>query len=136
MPSSRRRPGSSTAARTSSTCCAAGCGSSWATAGPSGSRRATPSSTPGPCPIGGRSSGAIPSNSCSWASPTEPGPSPPQLDRRGDLAKEVVALVVHHDEGRKVLHLDLPHRLHPELGVLEHVHPADAVEGQPGRRPP
>jgi hypothetical protein len=32
------------------------------------------------------------------------------------LGEEVVALVVDHDEGREVLDLDLPDRLHAELG--------------------
>ena len=38
-----------------------------------------------------------------------------------DLLEEVVALVVDDDERREVDDLDLPHRLHAELGVLEHL---------------
>ena len=38
-----------------------------------------------------------------------------------DLLEEVVALVVDDDEGREVDDVDLPHRLHAELGVLEHL---------------
>ena len=36
------------------------------------------------------------------------------------LLEEVVALVVDHDEGREVHHLDPPDRLHAELGIFEH----------------
>jgi hypothetical protein len=39
--------------------------------------------------------------------------------------EEVVALVVDHEERREVLHLDLPDRLHAELGVVEHLDLAD-----------
>ena len=51
-----------------------------------------------------------------------------------DLGEEVVALVVDDDEGREVLDLDPPDRLHAELGVLQHLDLGDAVLGQPGRR--
>ena len=50
-----------------------------------------------------------------------PGGSAGDRDRAGDLGEEVVALVVDHDEGREVLHLDLPHRLHAQLRVLQHL---------------
>ena len=50
------------------------------------------------------------------------------------LAEEVVALVVDDDEGGEVDDLDLPDRLHAELGVLEHLDLGDAVLGQPRRR--
>ena len=53
---------------------------------------------------------------------------------RRDLLEEVVALVVDDDEGREVDDLDLPHRLHAELGVLEHLDLADVVEGEAGGR--
>src|SRR3954454_1943399 len=43
------------------------------------------------------------------------------------LAEEVVALVVDDDEGGEVLDLDLPDRLHAELGVLDDLDLADAV---------
>src|ERR1700691_5194048 len=41
----------------------------------------------------------------------------------GGLGEEVVALVVDDDESGEVLDLDLPHRLHAEFGVFEHVNP-------------
>ena len=61
------------------------------------------------------------------------------LDRRAgeglvDHLEEVVALVVDDDERGEVLDLDLPDRLHAELGVLEHLDLGDAVLGQPRRR--
>jgi hypothetical protein len=52
----------------------------------------------------------------------------------GGRGEEVVALVVDDDEGREVLDLDLPDRLHAELGVLEHLDLLDAVLGQARRR--
>ena len=42
-------------------------------------------------------------------------------DGAGGVGEEVVALVVDDDERREVLDLDLPDRLHAELGVLEHL---------------
>src|ERR1700761_9055173 len=39
--------------------------------------------------------------------------------RAGRLGEEIVALVVHDDERGEVPDLDLPHRLHPELGVFQ-----------------
>ena len=48
--------------------------------------------------------------------------------------EEVVALVVDDDERGEVLDLDLPDRLHAELGVLEHLDVLDAVLGEPRRR--
>ena len=52
------------------------------------------------------------------------------------LAEEVVALVVDDDERGEVLDLDLPHRFHAELGVLEHLDLGDAVLGQDAAGPP
>mmetsp|Transcript_39878 Transcript_39878/g.127519 ORF Transcript_39878/g.127519 Transcript_39878/m.127519 type:complete len:414 (-) Transcript_39878:45-1286(-) len=49
------------------------------------------------------------------------------------LLEEVIALVVHHDEGGEVLHLDPPHRLHSKLRVFKHVDLLDVVLGQDGR---
>lgn len=46
---------------------------------------------------------------------------------RAPLGEEVVALVVDDDERREVLDLDLPHGLHPELRVLQHLHALDRV---------
>ncbi len=48
------------------------------------------------------------------------------------FAEEVVALVVDDDEGREVVHLDLPHGLHAELGILEYLDLGDAVLGEHG----
>src|SRR3954464_912020 len=53
-------------------------------------------------------------------------------DGAGRVGEEVVALVVDHDEGGEVLDLDLPDRLHPELGILQHLDRLDAVLGEPG----
>ena len=47
-------------------------------------------------------------------------------DPTTSLGEEVVALVVDDDEGRKVLDLDLPDRLHPQLGELEDLDVLDA----------
>src|SRR5262245_43189949 len=44
--------------------------------------------------------------------------------------EEIIALVVDDDEGRKILHLDAPDRLHAELRVLEHLDLLDAALGQ------
>src|SRR4030042_4792411 len=53
------------------------------------------------------------------------GIAPPGLFPRSagarDLLVAVVPLVVHQDERREVLDLDLPDCLHPELGVFEHL---------------
>src|SRR6478736_5238355 len=60
--------------------------------------------------------------------------SPSSRSRRAsnlELAEEVVALVVDDDEGREVLDLDPPDRLHAELGVLQHLDLADAVLREP-----
>src|SRR5690606_36215703 len=56
------------------------------------------------------------------------------LDRSAHRLEEVVALVVDDDEGREVADLDLPDRLHAELGVLEHLDLGDAVLGEAGGR--
>src|SRR5690606_7044315 len=53
--------------------------------------------------------------------------------RLGGLGEEVVALVVDDDERGEVLDLDLPHRFHAELGVLQHLDARDAVLREPGR---
>src|SRR5205823_2175697 len=49
------------------------------------------------------------------------------------LLEEVIALVVDHDEGRKILDLDAPDRLHAELGIFQHLDLFDAVLRQVGR---
>ncbi len=46
---------------------------------------------------------------------------PDGQERARGVGEEVVALVVDDDEGGEVLDLDLPDRLHAELGVLEHL---------------
>ena len=61
-------------------------------------------------------------------------PQGADVDRAADLGEEVVALVVDHHEGREVLDLDAPDRLHAQLGVLEHLDLADAVLRQAGGR--
>src|SRR5262245_33660322 len=52
----------------------------------------------------------------------------------GDPREEVVALVVDDDERGEVDDVDLPHRLHPQLRVLEDVDLLDAVFGEPRGR--
>ena len=49
-------------------------------------------------------------------------------------SEKIVALVVDDDEGREILHLDLPHGFHAELWVLEHLDLLDAVLREPRRR--
>src|SRR3954454_4322824 len=58
---------------------------------------------------------------------THPDPAQRDVDRAGGVGEEVVALVVDDDEGGEVLDLDLPDRLHAELGVLDDLDLADAV---------
>src|SRR5712672_4177086 len=48
--------------------------------------------------------------------------------------EEVVALVVDHDEGREILHLDAPDRLHAELGIFHGLDLLDAMLGEVRRR--
>ena len=49
---------------------------------------------------------------------------------RAPLGEEVVPLVVHDNEGGEVDHVDLPHRFHPQLGILEHLLLLDCVLGE------
>src|SRR5262245_35062103 len=51
-----------------------------------------------------------------------------------ELLEEIVAFVVDDDEGREVLHLDPPDRLHAELGIFHGLDLLDAVLGEVGRR--
>src|SRR5208283_5815921 len=51
------------------------------------------------------------------------------------VSEEVVALVVDKDEGREFPHLDLPHGLHAELGVLQHLHLRDVLLREDRGRP-
>src|SRR4029078_3315253 len=50
------------------------------------------------------------------------------------LPEEVVALVVDDDEGREILDLDAPDRLHAEFGIFHHLDLLDAVLGKVRRR--
>ena len=50
------------------------------------------------------------------------------------LLEEIVALVVHEDEGREVLHLNLPDSLHAELGILYALDALDVVLRQDSGR--
>mmetsp|Transcript_17625 Transcript_17625/g.51187 ORF Transcript_17625/g.51187 Transcript_17625/m.51187 type:complete len:574 (+) Transcript_17625:182-1903(+) len=52
-----------------------------------------------------------------------------------ELREEVVPLVVYDDEGREVLHVDFPDRLHTVLLVVQDLHLLDAVLRQDGRGP-
>src|SRR5262249_25749581 len=62
------------------------------------------------------------------APPLRGGISSPQIQ----FLEEVVAFVVDDDEGGEILDLDLPDRLHAELGIFEHVDLLDAVLGEVG----
>src|ERR1700747_1278667 len=48
--------------------------------------------------------------------------------------EEIIPLVIHDDERGEVTDLDLPDRLHPQFGVLQHVDLGDAVLREFGRR--
>src|SRR5690348_15414935 len=61
-----------------------------------------------------------------------PDPGDGDGDAAGGGGEEVLALVVDDDEGGEVLDLDLPDRLHAELGVLDDLLALDAVLGEPG----
>src|SRR5262249_21826651 len=53
-----------------------------------------------------------------WPSPWRSAQRHGDSRRRNGL-EEVVALVVEHDEGGEIAHIDFPDRLHAQLGVLE-----------------
>src|SRR6185503_23316 len=57
----------------------------------------------------------------------------PQFALVAEIAEEVVALVVDDDEGREIDDVDLPHRLHAELGIFQDLDMLDAVLGEAGR---
>lgn len=44
-----------------------------------------------------------------------------------ELLEEVIALVIHEDEGGEVLYSDLPDSLHAELGILNALDALDAA---------
>ena len=44
-----------------------------------------------------------------------------------ELLEEVIALVVHEDEGREVLNSDLPDGLHTQLGICHALNRGDAL---------
>src|SRR5215468_1881408 len=46
------------------------------------------------------------------------------------LLEEVIPLVIDHDEGGEILHLNTPNRLHAEFGIFDHLDLLDAVLGQ------
>src|ERR1035437_1412182 len=48
---------------------------------------------------------------------------------------EIIALVVDEDERREILHLNLPHRLHAKLGILNHLDFLDVLLRENRRRP-
>src|SRR5262245_46590002 len=50
------------------------------------------------------------------------------------LLEEIVAFVVDHDEGREILYLDPPDRLHSELVIFDGLHLLDAVLREIRRR--
>ena len=50
--------------------------------------------------------------------------------------KEVIPFVVNHDEGREILDVDLPHRLHAKILKVEHFNLGDVIEGQNRGRAP
>ena len=53
---------------------------------------------------------------------------------RFQLLEEVVALIVHEDECREVLHFDLPDSLHTQFGVLHALDGLDIVLRQDSSR--
>src|SRR5260370_10762040 len=67
--------------------------------------------------------------------PVKPSPACRRALRSRQGGIEVVALVVDHDEGREIDDLDAPDRFHPELGIFDEFDLADAILGEPRRRP-
>ena len=49
-----------------------------------------------------------------------------------DLREEIVALVVHQNEGGEVLHLNLPDGFHAQFRVFQQFHLPDVILGQDG----
>ena len=49
-----------------------------------------------------------------------------------DLCEEIVALVVHQNEGGEVLHLNLPDGFHAQFRVFQQFHLPDVILGQDG----
>jgi hypothetical protein len=47
-----------------------------------------------------------------------------------NLVKEIVALVVYHDECREVLHFNLPNSFHAEFFVFKDFNLCDAILGK------
>src|SRR5262249_33913324 len=60
------------------------------------------------------------------AGPLALSESSPQIQ----FLEEVVALVVDHDEGREIFHLDPPDRLHAEPGIFHGLDLLDAMLGE------
>ena len=46
------------------------------------------------------------------------------------IGKEIIALVVHEDEGRKVLHLNAPDGFHAEFGIFKLLNLLDVFLGE------
>src|SRR5205823_10270668 len=59
-----------------------------------------------------------------------PTPPSPQIQ----FLEKIIALVIDHDECRKILDLDAPDRLHAELGIFHRLDLLDAVLGEVRRR--
>ena len=50
------------------------------------------------------------------------------------IGKEIISLVIHNNESRKILHIDLPNSFHTKLRIVEHFHVFDVLLGQDRRR--
>jgi hypothetical protein len=48
-------------------------------------------------------------------------------DLQADFLKEIVALVVHQDEGGEVNDTDFPHGFHAQFGILDALDALDAL---------
>src|SRR5438552_19138907 len=55
-----------------------------------------------------------------------PTPPSPQIQ----FLEKIIALVIDHDECRKILDLDAPDRLHAELGIFHRLDLLDAMLGE------
>ena len=53
---------------------------------------------------------------------------------RLDLLEEVVAFVVHEDEGREVLHFDFPYGFHAQFRIFHALDALDALLREDGSR--
>src|ERR1051326_9107986 len=55
--------------------------------------------------------------------------------RAAAVREEIVALVVHQNERREILHFDFPHGFHAELGILEQLDLLDVLLRENRGRP-